>query len=57
MVRQRSARDRAVIVDILPRISSFSRRGAGLVTAEQVVAANIDTLFIVMGHEIGRAHG
>jgi ribosome biogenesis GTPase len=34
---------------VLPRRSKFSRRAAGEVTAEQVVAANIDTVFIVMG--------
>ena len=34
---------------MLPRRSRFSRKVAGEVTAEQVVAANIDTAFIVMG--------
>lgn len=37
----------AIIHDILPRISKFSRRAAGVDTAEQIVAANIDTLFLV----------
>lgn len=49
VVRQRSPHDQPVITDVLPRRSSFSRRGAGLVTAEQVVAANVDVLFVVMG--------
>jgi ribosome biogenesis GTPase len=34
---------------LLPRRSSFSRKAAGEVTAEQVVAANIDVVFLVMG--------
>jgi ribosome biogenesis GTPase / thiamine phosphate phosphatase len=34
---------------VLPRISRFSRRAAGDVTEEQVVAANIDTVFLVGG--------
>lgn len=34
---------------ILPRRSKFSRKVAGEVTQEQVVAANIDTVFLVMG--------
>lgn len=34
---------------VLPRRSQFSRKVAGDVTAEQVVAANIDVAFLVMG--------
>ena len=34
---------------ILPRRSKFSRKVAGELTQEQIVAANIDTVFIVMG--------
>ena len=34
---------------VLPRASRFSRRAAGNVTEEQVVAANIDTVFLVGG--------
>jgi ribosome biogenesis GTPase len=34
---------------ILPRTSRFSRRTAGDVTEEQIVAANIDTVFLVAG--------
>ena len=44
-VHGREARIRAV----LPRASRFSRRAAGDETEEQVVAANIDTVFIVGG--------
>ena len=38
---------KAIIKVLLPRASSFSRRSAGEKTEEQVVAANIDTAFIV----------
>jgi ribosome biogenesis GTPase len=40
--------NRGAIVAVLPRRSRFSRRMAGNVTGEQVVAANVDVLFIVM---------
>lgn len=40
---------RAQIHGVVPRKSRFSRKTAGLTTHEQVVAANIDTVFIVMG--------
>lgn len=39
---------RAVIQAVLPRKSKFSRNVAGAVTEEQIVAANIDTVFLVM---------
>lgn len=38
---------KGAIHHILPRKSKFSRKSAGTVTAEQIVAANIDTVFIV----------
>lgn len=34
---------------VLPRVSRFSRRAAGDVTEEQIVAANIDVVFLVGG--------
>ncbi|HEV3485688.1 MAG TPA: hypothetical protein VG106_09795, partial [Vicinamibacterales bacterium] len=34
---------------VLPRFSRFSRRAAGDPTEEQIVAANIDTVFLVGG--------
>ncbi|MCG8456783.1 MAG: ribosome small subunit-dependent GTPase A [Holophagales bacterium] len=34
---------------ILPRTTHLSRKEAGAVTREQVVAANVDTVFLVMG--------
>lgn len=37
------------IVAVLPRHSRFSRRAAGDPTEEQVVAANVDTVFLVGG--------
>jgi ribosome biogenesis GTPase len=39
----------ATIEAILPRRSRFSRKVAGELTEEQIVAANIDTVFLVMG--------
>jgi ribosome biogenesis GTPase len=42
-------RDVARIRAVLPRVSRFSRRAAGDVTEEQVVAANIDVVFLVSG--------
>lgn len=40
---------KAMIHGVLPRKSSFSRKVAGEATEEQTVAANIDTIFIVVG--------
>jgi ribosome biogenesis GTPase len=40
---------RALIREILPRVSAFSRKAAGRETDEQVIASNIDTLFVVFG--------
>jgi len=39
----------ARITAVLPRTSRFSRRAAGDPTEEQIVAANIDTVFLVGG--------
>lgn len=39
--------DRGVIHEILPRSSRFSRKVAGEELEEQVIAANIDTLFVM----------
>jgi len=49
VVRRRADESRGAIVAVLPRRSWFSRRMAGQVTDEQVVAANVDAVFIVMG--------
>lgn len=40
---------KAKIHEVLPRRSKFSRRAAGSETEEQVVAANVDTVFLVTG--------
>jgi ribosome biogenesis GTPase len=42
-----AARFRADIHAVLPRRTKFSRRAAGAVDAEQVVAANVDTVLLV----------
>ena len=39
----------ATIHALLPRKSHFSRKVAGITTEEQVVAANVDTIFLVSG--------
>lgn len=43
---------RSQIREVLPRRSRFSRRAAGRDTVEQVVAANIDTVFVVFGLDV-----
>ena len=40
---------KAMIQAILPRKSAFSRKAAGQSSDEQVIAANIDTVFLVSG--------
>ncbi|MFY4774466.1 ribosome small subunit-dependent GTPase A [Metabacillus sp. RGM 3146] len=46
-VTPRFEEQKGTIHGILPRKSKFSRKAAGDTTEEQIVAANIDTLFIV----------
>ena len=48
-IRQYAAGDLAIIHHVLPRRTKFSRKISGDVTAEQVIAANIDLLFVVCG--------
>ncbi len=48
IVRQ-PGEDKATIRTVLPRKTRFSRRAAGDLTVEQVVAANIDVVFLVTG--------
>lgn len=48
-VRKETHEDRGSIQAILPRRSAFSRHAAGAVTDAQVVAANADVVFLVMG--------
>lgn len=47
-VDERPADGKATIHKILPRFSKFSRNMAGLTTEEQIVAADINTVFLVM---------
>jgi ribosome biogenesis GTPase len=47
-VRKRPGHGRGSIQAVLPRRSRFSRKVAGNVTEEQVVAANVDVVFLVM---------
>lgn len=42
-----SGENKAVIHELLPRKSKFSRKTAGLTTKEQVVASNMDYVFLV----------
>src|SRR5687768_1249105 len=41
--------DKVVVEALLPRRSAFSRDVAGRTTEEQVLAANVDKLFVVSG--------
>jgi ribosome biogenesis GTPase / thiamine phosphate phosphatase len=45
---------KGIISAILPRKSKFSRKSAGDRSAEQIISANIDTVFIVNGLDGGR---
>jgi ribosome biogenesis GTPase / thiamine phosphate phosphatase len=46
-LQQAPGDDWAVIQAVLPRDNKFSRKAPGDATAEQVIAANLDTLFLV----------
>jgi ribosome biogenesis GTPase len=48
-IRQYTPTDLAIIADVLPRKTKFSRKASGPAGEEQVIAANIDLLFIVCG--------
>lgn len=41
--------EKAIIHEVLPRQSKFSRKAAGPKTEEQVIAANLNTIFIMQG--------
>lgn len=49
VIRVREVEQRATIHAVLPRKSQFSRKMAGSKTEEQVMAANVDTVFLVAG--------
>ncbi len=48
-LRKRPGELRSTILSLLPRQSRFSRKVAGDATREQIVAANIDTVFLATG--------
>ena len=48
-VRRRAGNPRVDVVAVLPRRTKFSRRAAGTEEIEQIVAANIDTVFLISG--------
>ncbi|RPI17945.1 MAG: ribosome small subunit-dependent GTPase A [Ignavibacteriae bacterium] len=47
VIRPLPDEQKALIEHVLPRMNSFSRKAAGTKTDEQVIAANIDVLFIM----------
>jgi len=47
VITLRAEEKRATIHKVLPRKSKFSRKVAGVETREQIVAANVDTVFLV----------
>ncbi len=48
-VAVRDGGDSDVVVALLPRRTAFVRKVAGDTTEQQIVAANVDTVFVVMG--------
>lgn len=48
VITARPEEGKATIHAILPRFSKFSRKVAGTTTEEQIVAANVNTVFLVM---------
>lgn len=47
VIKQIKNEKKAVIIAVLPRRTKFSRNKAGVVTEEQVVAANVDVVFVM----------
>ncbi|MBY0122719.1 ribosome small subunit-dependent GTPase A [Bacillus sp. S/N-304-OC-R1] len=47
VIKARPSEGRGTIHTVLPRKSKFSRKSAGTNTEEQIVAANVDTIFLV----------
>jgi ribosome biogenesis GTPase len=47
LIDARPSDRRSTIHEVLPRKSKFSRKAAGKETSEQIVAANVDTVFLV----------
>lgn len=49
IIQVQASEARATIHKVLPRKSKFSRKTVGSKTTEQIVAANVDTVFLVSG--------
>jgi len=49
VIRILEGENRAMIHEVLPRKSKFSRKVAGAKTEEQIIASNIDTVFLIAG--------
>ncbi|HEY9666308.1 MAG TPA: ribosome small subunit-dependent GTPase A [Coleofasciculaceae cyanobacterium] len=49
VISLREGENRATIHTVLPRKSKFSRKIVGAITEEQLVATNIDTVFLITG--------
>ena len=49
VISVRESEKSATIHSVLPRKSKFSRQSVGGITTEQIVAANVDTVFLVSG--------
>jgi ribosome biogenesis GTPase / thiamine phosphate phosphatase len=47
VLQERTNENKGTIHAVLPRKSKFSRKAAGNTTEEQIVAANVDTIFLV----------
>lgn len=47
VLKEMAGENRGIIHSILPRKSKFSRKTAGVSTEEQIVATNVDTIFLV----------
>lgn len=47
VIIEETDKQKAKIVNVMPRTSTFSRKTAGLKTEEQIIATNIDYVFIV----------
>lgn len=49
VIQSQADMEQALIIAVLPRKSQFTRRAAGTRNEAQIVAANVDTLFLVNG--------
>lgn len=54
VVKPLAGEKKGIIHAVLPRKSKFSRKAAGDLVEEQIVSANVDTVFIVSGLDGGR---